>query len=136
MEPQVWVLWHRCGSYGATGWEGVPLTLTDRSNSMDRRRGASTERKGMAQSWAKHAGPLLLTAAQSPGSAVTPCSSTLFLHEQKFPPQVVSMTSDNAHPRVLRALSPACETVPGMAPGSGQSPNLTVVPSSLGIYSP
>lgn len=33
------------------------------------------ERKGMAQSGAKRAGPLP-TAAQSPGSAVTPCSST------------------------------------------------------------
>ena len=52
----------RCGSHGATGlaamaqvWQlrshrfgaGVPLTLTDRSNSMDRRRGASDGEEGL-----------------------------------------------------------------------------------------
>lgn len=93
----------RCDDHGVTGLgAGFPLTLTDRFNSMDRR-GASDGEEGQAPAW--WATP---DCCSKPwGLSSPPAPRLLFLHEQKFPPQVVSMTSDNAHSWVLRASVPS-----------------------------
>lgn len=61
------------------------------------------ERKAMAPAW--QATP---DCCSKPWGLAPPSAPRLlFLHEQKFPPQVVSTTSDNAHSWVLRASVPS-----------------------------
>lgn len=87
----------RCGNHGVTGLgAGFPLTLTDGFNSMDRRRRASDgeEGHGSEQGQAGQAAP---DSCSKPWSLSSPSApQPLFLHEQKFLPQVVSTTSDSA----------------------------------------